>query len=226
MSEPTFEQRIPEIDREIQKRRHKWVLSTIAWEDVTQTLMLHIFVKYDTFNPKRGKFQHWVNRVISHQWSNILRKNLYKHSRPCIQMGGCAYNLGEDACGFTASGKQCKECPIYARWHNRKINQFNIVQSLPLENHVQEANNIQSDFLDIETAKRIIDEKIKGKLKPFEYQVYEMLFIKNMTEEQVGAALNYKKSKNSNIAGYQTIKALKTKFVCLAKEIIQQDGLV
>ena len=45
---PTFEESIDIINSEIQKRKHRWHLTAIAWmdfDDVSQRLRLHIYKK-------------------------------------------------------------------------------------------------------------------------------------------------------------------------------------
>jgi DNA-directed RNA polymerase specialized sigma subunit len=104
MKKPIFEEMIPSIMVEINKRKSNWTLSSLAFEDVSQMLLIRIFNKYKTFNPEKGEFTHWVNRLISNTIINILRDNLQKFARPCVQ--GCQFNLGDSYCGFTRSGKQ------------------------------------------------------------------------------------------------------------------------
>ena len=221
----SFEERLPEIETIVDKRKNKWYLSTIPWEDVRQILIIKIFNKYHTYKEERALFEHWANRVITNQIKNLLRNNLYKYSRPCIQGGGCIYNMGDDNCSYTKSGKQCAECPLYARWQDRKENQYNIQQSLPLENHIQEINNIQTDFVEIERAKSIIDQKMKDFLKPHEYNIYSLIYIHHKSEREAGEILSYKKSKGNDIPGYQIIRKAKKKIVKYASIIIREEGL-
>lgn len=224
MSPIKFEDRIPSIQNEINKRRKKWTLKQLDFEDVSQIIFLRIFQKYNTYEESKGEFVKWLNRVISNCIKNILRDEYTKYIRPCIF--GCQFNLGDDACGYTPSGKQCNECPIYARWKERKEDHFNVAQSLPLENHIQEVSNIQHDTLDINKAKSVIDEKMKQYLNIHDYKIYDLLFIQNKTSEEVGEIMNLKRGKNSNIPGYQVIRKCKKKFVEIAKKIIDEEGLV
>lgn len=218
-----FEERIPVIQNEINKRRAKYTLSTLDFEDVSQIIILRVYNKYHLYKSEKGEFTHWLNRLISSAMKNILRDNLTIFSRPCIL--GCAYNMGEDNCGYTTTGKQCSECPIFKRWEKKKKDHFNVKQTLTIENHSQEVSNMASDFFDIEHAKKIIDQKIKTKLNAFEFSIYEMLYIQNMTEKQVGEKLKYKKPTNSSTPGYQTISKLKRKFASISREIIREEDL-
>lgn len=221
----TFEDRLPEIEKIVDSRRNKWQLSTLDWEDVRQILLIRIFNKYHTFDINRGNFTHWTNRLISNEIKNLLRNNLYKYSRPCIQNGGCVYKTGEETCSYTKSGKQCAECPLYARWRAKKGNQYDIKQSLPLENHIQEVNNIQHDFIEIEGAKKIIDEKMKENLNEHDYRVYHLIYIEHKTDKEAGVILGYKPCSNSEIPGYQIIRKIKKRIIQRAKEIIDEEGL-
>jgi hypothetical protein len=118
MSKPSFEEMIPAVLVEINKRKSGWSLSSISFEDVSQMLLIRAFNKYHTYIPEKGEFSHWVNRLISNALNNILRDNLQKFSRPCIQ--GCQFNLGDSHCSYTKSGQQCSECPLYRKWKKKE----------------------------------------------------------------------------------------------------------
>lgn len=219
----SFEAQIPVIQREIEKRRHKWTLAALSFEDASQIIMLRVFKKYHLFDPQKGEFSHWVNKVISSTWKNIMRDNYLKFSRPCIK--GCAHNMGGDNCRKTPSGKQCDECPLYKEWRMQKEQHFNIKQSLPLENHQQEVENHQCEFINIEEKKKVIDEKMKLKLRPNEYKIYQLLYIENLSEEEVGTKMQYRKTSEKRSPGYQQIAKAKAKIIEMARDIIKNEDL-
>jgi len=223
MTKPPFEEMIPLALVEINKRRNGWTLSSLAFEDVRQLLLIHAFEKYYQFEPLKGEFSHWVNRMISNRMKNILRDNLQKFSRPCVQ--GCQFNLGDNACGFTASKTQCSECPLYAKWKRKKESEYNIKQGLSLDAHIQEVNNIQSDFTDIDQYRRMLDEKLPEYLTVQEFRIYGLLFNEHKTEKEVGEILKFAKAKNSETAGYQTIHKAKLKIIKMAKKVIFEEGI-
>lgn len=216
-----FEDRIPCILKEIEKRKSKHFLTTVDFDDIRQELLIRVFNKYHLYDFKKAKFTHWVNTVISNGIKNIYRKNLTKFSRPCIL--GCKMNMGGEFCSYTKSGKQCEECPLYAKWKEKKESHFAVKQTLALDNHIQEVNNIQSDFMNIDNYKKIIDTKIKCKLTENEYLIYKFLYIENLEPEEVGKRLNYKVSENSSIPGYQIIIKAQKKFVSIAREILREE---
>jgi len=226
----SFEDRIDFIQFQIGKRKNGWTLSTLEWEDVSQIILTRVWQKYHTFNPEKGKFEHWLNRLISHALVNLLRDNLYKYVRPCISSGpsggSCVKNTGGDGCSWTKSKTQCAECPLYAKWQKKKETKYNIKATVSIENHDQETNNIISDSIDIAESKKVIDEQMKVRLNHFEWSIYEMLYIENYTEDEVGKKLKYKKSKNSKTHGYQVIRGLKNKFISITKEIIEEHALI
>ena len=72
-----FEDKIQTIDEEINKRRNKWTLTSIAWmdfEDISQILKIHIFKKWHLFNQDKPLLP-WLNRIISNQLKNLIRNN-------------------------------------------------------------------------------------------------------------------------------------------------------
>lgn len=224
--EQEFKELLPEIRIIVARRRTSWTLSTMAWEDVESILITRIYQKLPLYDPTK-RFENWANRLISNEMSNILRNKLYKHERPCLTAnpygGECAFNLGGDRCKFTPSGLQCKECPLYAKWAAKKEVAHNLNSSLPLESHIQEVQNIQSDFVDYEAAKKVMDERIMKKLNPHEAQIYKLLYIDHLSMEQVSKRLKYKAHTNSQVN--QVLRKMVVRFKQIAKEIIEEEGL-
>ncbi len=227
---PTFEQRYDSIVLEINKRRPKWRLASVSFDDVRQQVLVKVHLKYDMFDPAKivkgrpVEFSHWVNRVITYEIRNILRNNHTIYSRPCVQ--GCPWNTGADTCEKTKSGLQCDECPIYKSWRERKESHFNVKQTLPLENHMREVDGSPAnEFIDIEESKAVIDRYMRDKLTKHEWRIYKALYIQHKSEREVGKALGYKKPKTKMFPGYLTILKLKKRFVVLAKEIIEEKNL-
>lgn len=217
-----FEQVIPIVEAQINRRRNRWTLTAVSFDDLRQIILIHAFVKYHKFDPKRGPFLNWINRVITHQIRNVLRNNFTIYSRPCIQ--GCPFNSGGDSCSKTASGKQTNECKIYKIWEQKKLSHHNVKQTLPLENHIKEADSQPGDFIDVEAKKRIIDEKMRTKLSPKDYKIYKALYIDNIDEKEVGKTLGLKKVGRMH-AGYQKILQVKKDIVRAAKTIIDEEDL-
>ena len=224
---PPFESLIPSIEAQIEKRKSSWRLASVAWEDVKQIILTKVFFKYDSptagYIPEKGPFPNWLSRVITNAKHNILRDSHTKFSRPCVT--GCPHNAGGDTCLMTPSKIQCAECPLYRKWERSKLDHYRVQQTLPLENHTQEVNSIQSDFIDIEGSKHIIDVKMKVKLDEHEYAIYRMIYIEGMTEKEVGKLLGYKKTGAKTYEGYQMLLKLRKHIVEMAKEIIEEENL-
>lgn len=218
----TFESQSTFIKEQINKRRSNWRLSTLDWDDAAQIIFIRIWQKWFLYDPEQ-KLENWVNTVITNQIKNLLRDNLTKFSRPCVQK--CIFNLGGNACGYTKSGLQSNECPKYAEWQKKKEAQFNIKASLPLENHTQEVNNKQSDFLDIKSAKEVIDIKIKPRLNRRERKLYKVLYIDNMTAQEACEFLKQEESKIYEPESYAKILEFQKKVISISKKIIQEEDL-
>ncbi len=238
---PTFEERYDSILFELEKRKGMWDLAAVSWEDAQQMILLHVYQQYGKFNPakkdKDGRpveFSHWLQSVITRKIYSIWRDHLAKWSRPCLGnpkhgMERCAFNGGADLCTATKSGKQCGECKLYKDWERSKKLQHDIKQTLPIENHTQEVSNIQSDFIDIEGKKAVIDREMKKRLPKEEWRIYRMLMIENRPEKEAGRALGFRRKKGKRqklYPGYLKVLALRHKFVAVAKQIIEAEGLV
>jgi len=229
--DPTFEDRYDAIVHEINKRKTRWTLASMSFDDVRQIVLMRVHVKFAEFDPAKTiggrpvEFSHWVNKVISNAIINITRDNHSIYSRPCIL--GCKFNTGGDTCSKTSTGLQCNECPIYRSWEKRKIDHFNVKQTLPLENHMREADSQpnESVFFDFEEKKKMIEKHMKIRLNKHEWRLYKLLYIQGKTEKEVGKIMGYKGPKSKMYAGYLTILKAKKRFVLLAKEIIAEEDL-
>lgn len=186
----TFNELLPVIERQIDNRRRKWRWTTMDWLDVRQILLIRVWTKIGLYDSRKGPFEHWVNRLISNALVIVQRDNMLKFARPCIRNGGCFFNLGGTHCGYTTNGLQCNACPLYAKWEQTKQSEHNIKTSLAMEHHSQEVNNIQSDFIDIEAKKVLIDKRMMQLLKtPWERKVYKVLYIDHLTPAQAADLL-------------------------------------
>ena len=224
---PSFESMAPAIEAQIDKRRGGWRLASIAWDDVRQKILTRVFFKYDTFDPVKGKFPHWLSAVITSVMKNELRDHHSKFSRPCIT--GCPHNSGGDTCNMTPSKMQCGECLLYKNWEKRKMDHYRVEQTLPLENHEHEVQSIirspfQSDFIDVVGAKEKIDAAMRDKLTNHEYQVYVWIYVEGKTEQEVGQILGYKKV-GKMYPGYQQLLKMRKLIVEKAREIIEEQDL-
>jgi hypothetical protein len=228
---PSFEEQLPFIEKQIEYRRKKWTLTTLDWDDCKQLILIRIWQKYAQFDPSKGPFEHWLNRLISHALINILRDHLYRWQRPCVRDGGCVYNLGTGHCGFTSNGLQCNECPLYKEWVEKRESEYNIKSSLALEHHAQEVSSIQSDFMDIEGKKKVIDEKMKAELGQWEWQVYKHLYIMYLTPLEATKALEKvaatrkRPLRPTDPIDYQAILKLSKTYKEMMLDIIKREDL-
>lgn len=230
----TYEDKSQDIDNEIKKRRGKWFLDSLAWfdfEDVEQIIRAHIHKKWHLWN-QRLPLGPWLNKVITNQMKNILRNNYSNFVRPCLncpfnQCGGKTTEGAEDSlCGFTSSGRQDSECPLYAKWEKTKKAAYDIKMALALENHSAEANSIHDQGFDIDHAEARLHKAMKRKLPERQYKIYHMLFVKNMDDEDVAKVMGYKTTEKGRKAGYKQIKNLKKLFKQKASELLEKEDII
>lgn len=241
----TFDERYTEICFQVDKRRSKWDLAVVPWDDARQKILIHINDQLHNFDPTKGEFSHWVQTVISHKILNIWRDELAIYTRPClpnVKNGNkkCAFNAGDDNCSATPSGKQCAECKIFKTWEADKRREHSIKQALPLENHSQEVfstssgftSDFTSGFMDIEGKKKVIDQHMRKRLSKIEWKVYRLLMIRQGTERQAAKLLGFKDKKKTRTGrkrrtfnGYLSVLALRHKFVREARLIIAELDL-
>lgn len=224
-----YEDHYSEITREIEKRKPKWFLSSLAWmdfEDVKQIISAHIYNKWDQWDPARPLIP-WVNKIISNQFKNILRNNYSNFVRPCLN---CPFNLSSssgdgDSCSFTESKEQDNSCPLFAKWEKTKKSAYDIKMAVPIETKEYEVQSIQHKEVDMTSAANKLHLEIKKQLNARHFKVYEMLFIQFKSEEEVAKEMGYKTSEKGRSAGYKQIKNLKKQFKDMAKKIINTKDI-
>tara|TARA_Y100001963_G_scaffold135838_1_gene197789 strand:- start:1988 stop:2674 length:687 start_codon:yes stop_codon:yes gene_type:complete len=219
---PKFEDNIEAIDREIRKRKNKWNLTALAWmdfDDVSQILRIHIYKKWDMYDPSQP-LAPWINRIISNQIKNLIRNNYGNFTRPCLK---CAAAEGSEHCQIY--GDQNSTCPLYAHWEKTKKRAHDAKLPLSLENHSKEVHSISTDFFDIDLASKKLHEKMKGILKANELQVYELLYIENLDEEEVATRMGYRTTERNRQPGYKQIKNIKKSIIIKVKKLLSKDEI-
>jgi exonuclease I len=91
-----------------------------------------------------------------------------------------------------------------------------------LENCVDTSYN---DSIDIDKFKLDLDEKMKKFLKPLEWKLYEMLYIKKMTEKQAAKKMGYKSTEENRNPGYKQIKNMQKAIIKKIKINIHNGGI-
>lgn len=231
-TKPTFEEQVPLIQKAIGQRKRKWTLTTMEFADASQIMMIRVWKKYHLFDPAKAPFEHWLNRLLTNAIKTLLRDHLLRWQRPCIRDGGCVHNLGMGHCSYTVNGNQCTLCPLYAEWKAKKEGEYNVRSSLTLENHSQEVSNLQDDFLDIEAAKKVIDERMLKRLTPWERRIYKALHIKHMTPLETAAMLKTVAAKRkrplepTDPVDYQGVLKIAKDFKRMMIQIIRSEDLV
>jgi hypothetical protein len=219
---PAFEDYLPIIDKEISKHKNKWVLSSITWmdyEDVAQIIRLHIFRKWSQYDPSRP-IQPWLNIIISHQIKNIIRNVYSNYARPCLKC-----DAAEDELGCKIYGSQCSSCPLYKAWEKKKKHAYNINLAVSMENHHNEVHEIFDNSFDVIPHINEIHEKMRKVLKPFEYKIYEGLFILHETELVVAKKLGYISNEKGRAPGYRQIIAVKKSIIEKMKKLIRSGEI-
>jgi DNA-directed RNA polymerase specialized sigma24 family protein len=218
------------IDEELIKRRGAWFLHSVTWmdyDDVCQIIRAHIHKKWDLWDQERS-LAPWINKIITNQIKNILRNNYSSFVKPCVN---CPFNQssGEEGasglCGFTPSGTQDSECPIYAKWEKTKKAAYDIKMALTLEHHTHEVYSQPSDDVPIDAALEKLHVAMRQALNDRHYKIYSLLYIEHREEEDVAKEMGYKTSEKGRKAGYKQIKNLKKMFKAKAEKILSTQDI-
>lgn len=215
-----FESIIDLIDTEINKRRHKWTLSAINWmdfDDVSQIIKFHIYKKWSLYDSTKPLLP-WINRIISNQIKNIIRNNYGNYTRPCLK---CAAASSESSCRIYK--EELSDCPLYNNWQNTKKNAYDIKMAFSLEDYAYEIHEKSEYSFDIERSSVSLHKIMKKVLKPIEWQVYDLLYIKQKTEEQVCKALKLKFDKKTSSGYNKQLRNIQKSIILKAKKVIY-DG--
>ena len=217
-----FEDKIKEINKAIEIRRHKWQLHAVAWmdyEDVAQILRLHVFNKWHLWQQDRP-FEIWLSVVIRRRTINLLRDLYLNVAKPC---SSCDENDGENKC--RKYGVQCKACPLYEKWEKNKQPAYNIKLPVSIENHAQEIYDIPYQDFDVDANVNLIHAKMKNHLTHIQYKVYKALYIDGKTHEEAAKIMGYLTSEKTRSPGYKQIGNMERIFMEKAKKIIASQIL-
>lgn len=222
---PLFEDSITIIDEEIQKRKHRWHLTAIAWmdfDDVSQRLRLHIYKKWDKWDPSRP-MRPWLNQVINHQMTNMLRNHYSNFSRPCLK---CEFNTGDYGCKLY--GTQSNSCKLYKKWEGGKKSAYDV--KFPLSIHSPNHDNPETTLenvlqatensINIENLMPVFHETMKKHLTNIEWKVYKHMFLEHLEDEEVAKKMGYKLSLKEGRPAYRQISKIKSRILQKARIIV------
>lgn len=216
-----------EIDQELQKRKKNWFLTSVNWidfDDVCQIIRTHIFRKWDQWDQERP-LKPWLNKIISNQFKNILRNYYSNYARPCLN---CPFNQDaeQNGCSFTASKIQDSTCPLYKKWNNTKKHAYNIKITVPIDGHIHELKDgVDNLSKPIEESVEKLISALKGVLNKRQLQAFELLYVKNLPDEEVAKQMGFKSSESGRKAGYKQIKNLKNIIKEKAEKIIEKEDI-
>ena len=214
-----FEECIEIIDAELQKRKNRWNLTSLAWmdyDDVSQIIRIHIHKKWNLYDQSKP-LAPWLNRIISNQIKNIIRNNYGNYTRPCLK---CSASDGENGCEIYED--QCVSCPLFEHWFKNKKRAHDTKLPVSLENHPQEIYSKASDSFNLEVEVDNLHRNMKKELKPIEWRVYNLLYIQNKTENEVAKEMGYVTSEKNRQPGYKQIKNIKKAIIKKAKQLISE----
>ena len=216
------------IDQELRKRKKNWFLTSVAWvdfDDVCQIIRAHIHKKWDQWDQSRP-IKPWLNKIIANQMKNILRNHYSNYARPCLN---CPFNSDSEyhLCSFTESGDQDKTCPLYAKWERSKKYAYNVKITLSLDSHIHEIDGGSEGFLglDIQVASEKLIRELKKQLNDRQFMAFDLLFIQNLTDEEVATKMGFKSTEVGRKAGYKQIKNLKKTLKEKAVKILKNKGI-
>lgn len=216
-----FAEHQAEIELAIDKRKYRWTLATVPWEEARQIVFIRVFSQIHNYDQSRP-FPNWLSRVITNGFKNIVRDRYSRWQRPCLK---CAFNTGNNTCSKTSDGLQNAECKAYKTWMKRKESEFNVKQTLAIDFHTQEVHDKPDQSADMEKGEAELNRHLKKRLSAQDYEIYILLYVDHMTEEEVGAHMGYKVKKGPMYPGYSQILEAKHRIEKMAYLIAREEEL-
>jgi len=220
-----FEDYIDVIETAIRKQRSRWRLDCIAWfdfEDVEQIIKIHIYNKWHMWDQKRP-LEPWINIIVANQIRNLVRNHYGNYTKPCLN---CEFNMGGEACSYTASKTQDNQCKLYANWSKTKKSALDLKITTTTETHMHEIGYGPDKDLQLEGCIDKLNVCMEKELSKVHYKAYMMLFFDEASEEDVAMFMGYKTNEKKRKAGYRQVKNLKKMFMEKASEIIENNDII
>lgn len=225
-----FEDCLEIIDKEIYKRKGQvhLYLNDFDFDDIAQIIRFHIYQKWHLWDTERP-LENWVNVIISRQIKNFIRNNYTSVAPPCYK---CPMNQGGLLCGFTPSGEQCSECPLYKKWEMGKKNGYNIKFASSLESVDSDdqalGDKIENNASNINWSQSIknLNTHLKLRLSKELYFVYKFLYVDGKSDEELAKHLKFKTNEKKRVPGYKQIYNFKQKILEEAKNILKEEDIL
>lgn len=201
-----FEDKLNEIDSLLKTRKPRWEMDAIpstGWEDVEQIIRIHLFNKFEKWDQSKP-FSRWCARVIDNQIINIKKHLIGRFISPCQN---CPFNLGDNLCAKTKSGKKCDECPKLAKWEKKKKNGYNLVLARSVDETfegeddpiIQPEGNLINLPEAIERLHRLMLETLTDKLRKF----YQLKYIDGLNDSVIAFSFGFITSEEGRAPGYR-----------------------
>lgn len=217
----TFEDKIKDIDRLLEIKRSKWMLTNVlAFDDLSQIIRLHIHKKFFQWKQELP-FDPWCATIIVNQINNQIRNHYGRFTPPCVKDKGCPFNTG-DGCQWTQSGKKDASCPAYAKWEISKKNAYELKFAAPLEDFDGATHEL--DF-DIDKSISKFHTKIKEKLTARMYEAYKYLYIDHLSDYDTAIKLGFKTKEKNRCPGYRQISNMKAEILKIAQNLVKELDL-
>jgi DNA-directed RNA polymerase specialized sigma24 family protein len=198
-----FDDKREDLDELLKKYRGKWQLNALAWldyDDVCQIIRIHIYKKWHLWDQERP-------------------------FRPCLR---CPHNMGNTACSLNKSREQDGSCPDFAKWQKKKERAYNIKLPLSLDDAVavNSTTHLRDDFNYGDSAAKLHELVVKH-LNEKHKQIYIMLYVKNMDENEIAEKFGFKAdSSKRKKPRYKQMANLKKKFYTIAVKIIKENDIL
>ena len=113
---------------------------------------------------------------------------------------------------------------MFKKWSSSKKYSQDINLAGNIDEIAYKSGEVNS--FDIDKSKDKLNNAMRKNLSEKQYMVYEMLYIKSMTNEEVAEKMGYKSNEKGRRAGYKQIKNFEKLFKTLAKKIISNEDIV
>ena len=122
---------------------------------------------------------------------------------------------------------QDSTCPLYKKWNGSKKHAYNIKITVPIEGHIHELKNGTDNISKpLEESVKELIISLKKVLNKRQLQAFDLLYIQNLSDEEVAKRMGFKSSESGRKAGYKQIKNLKNTIKEKAEKILTKEDII
>jgi hypothetical protein len=96
---------------------------------------------------------------------------------------------------------------------------------LPIETFLNEQSMGYHDEQNIDAAAKIIHSKMEELLKPSEWNIYKMLFVDHLPEDEIARKMGYRSNETNRKPGYKQLRNIRKAIIDKVKKALKNNEI-